>query len=130
MELCLAQYDLYAPAANFAGAVIRTVKLDPNDWSVPHAAVEAAFSGRTKLVLINSPHKCAGPPRHVLTEKRNYAQCKEMLHDFLSRSLLSDTSSSAFCKRALSLVTRVAASNLSHAWQTCTMHYVLSLASR
>ena len=52
------QYDLYAPAANFAGAVIKAVQLDPNDWSVPHAAVEAAFSERTKLVLINSPHKC------------------------------------------------------------------------
>lgn len=55
-----AQYDLYAPAANFAGAVVKAVQLDPSDWSVPHAAVEAAFSERTQLVLINSPHKCAG----------------------------------------------------------------------
>ncbi|KAK9832533.1 hypothetical protein WJX81_006591 [Elliptochloris bilobata] len=54
------QYDLYAPAATFAGAVIRTVQLDPNDWSVPHAAMEAAFSERTKLVLINSPHNPTG----------------------------------------------------------------------
>lgn len=53
------QYDLYAPAATMAGAVIKLVKLDPNDWSVPRAAVEEAFSDKTKLVLINSPHKCA-----------------------------------------------------------------------
>lgn len=60
------QYDLYAPAATVANAVIKTVQLDPNDWSVPRAAVEAAFSDKTKLILINSPHKCAaahGPAR-------------------------------------------------------------------
>jgi histidinol-phosphate/aromatic aminotransferase/cobyric acid decarboxylase-like protein len=63
---CPMQYDLYAPAATVANAVIKTVQLDPNDWSVPRAAVEAAFSDRTKLILINSPHKCAaahGPDR-------------------------------------------------------------------
>ena len=56
---CPMQYDLYAPAATVANAVIKTVQLDPNDWSVPRAAVEAAFSDKTKLILINSPHKCA-----------------------------------------------------------------------
>ena len=37
------------------------VKLDSaNGWRVPHAALAAAFSPKTKLILVNSPHNPTG----------------------------------------------------------------------
>jgi hypothetical protein len=42
------------------GGVPRMVQLNLSDWSVPHAALEAAFSERTKAIIINSPHNPTG----------------------------------------------------------------------
>ena len=57
-------YDAYAPMAARAGAVVVPVKLDPQDWSIPHVALEEAFSHRTKLILINTPHNPTGKVIH------------------------------------------------------------------
>jgi N-succinyldiaminopimelate aminotransferase len=48
-------YDCYLPMARQAGAVVRAISLVPPDWSLSRAALEAAFSARTKLVLLNTP---------------------------------------------------------------------------
>jgi len=48
-------YDSYLPIIRRAGAVPRLVRLAPPDWSLPRDALAAAFSPRTKLILLNSP---------------------------------------------------------------------------
>jgi len=48
-------YDCYLPIVRRAGAVHRTVRVEPPDWALPRAELEAAFSDRTKLLLLNNP---------------------------------------------------------------------------
>ena len=53
-------YDSYLPMLRRAGAVPRVVKLSPPDWRIPWQALEAAFTSRTKLVLLNTPMNPTG----------------------------------------------------------------------
>lgn len=53
-------YDSYLPIVRLAGGVARIVRLEAPDWSLPKEALRAAFSERTKLVLLNSPHNPTG----------------------------------------------------------------------
>lgn len=48
-------YDSYLPIIRLAGGVPRFVSLKAPDWSFSRADLEAAFSPRTKLILINDP---------------------------------------------------------------------------
>jgi len=48
-------YDSYLPIVRRAGAVPRLVRLAPPHWELPQGALAAAFSARTKLILLNSP---------------------------------------------------------------------------
>lgn len=48
-------YDSYLPIIRLAGGVPRFVSLKAPDWSFSRADLEAAFSPKTKLVLINDP---------------------------------------------------------------------------
>ncbi len=53
-------YDTYAPVIRRLGATPRPVRLSPPDWALPLDALAAAFSPRTKLILLNSPMNPAG----------------------------------------------------------------------
>jgi N-succinyldiaminopimelate aminotransferase len=53
-------YDSYAASIALAGAVRRPVPLRPPSFALDAAALEAAFSDRTRLVLLNSPHNPTG----------------------------------------------------------------------
>lgn len=53
-------YDAYLPILRQAGATARTVRLSPPDWRLTQAALEAAFSDRTRVVVLNNPHNPAG----------------------------------------------------------------------
>lgn len=48
-------YDCYLPLIRRAGGVPRLVRVTPPDWSLDAAALAAAFSPRTKAVLLNNP---------------------------------------------------------------------------
>ncbi len=48
-------YDCYLPLIQRAGGVARTVRVEPPDWALPRAELAAAFTGRTKLLLLNNP---------------------------------------------------------------------------
>jgi N-succinyldiaminopimelate aminotransferase len=48
-------YDSYLPIVQRAGAVPKLVRVEPPDWSLPREALAAAFSDRTKLILLNTP---------------------------------------------------------------------------
>ena len=53
-------YEMYLPLVRRAGGVPRLVRIEPPDWALPRAALEAACSERTKLILVNSPHNPSG----------------------------------------------------------------------
>jgi N-succinyldiaminopimelate aminotransferase len=53
-------YDTYAPVIRRLGAVPRSVRLVPPSWSLPHDELAAAFSAKTKLLVLNSPMNPAG----------------------------------------------------------------------
>jgi aspartate/methionine/tyrosine aminotransferase len=48
-------YDAYAPMVRRAGGVPRFVRLAPPAWRFDKAALEAAFSAKTRLVVLNNP---------------------------------------------------------------------------
>lgn len=48
-------YDAYLPLVRRAGGVPRLVKLSPPHWRFDRAMLEAAFSDKTRLVVLNSP---------------------------------------------------------------------------
>jgi N-succinyldiaminopimelate aminotransferase len=53
-------YDSYAACIAMAGATRRVVTLRPPDYAVDPDALAAAFSARTRAVLLNSPHNPTG----------------------------------------------------------------------
>ncbi len=53
-------YDSYAATIALAGAMRRTSVLRFPDFAVDEASLRAAFSPRTRLVLLNSPHNPTG----------------------------------------------------------------------
>ena len=53
-------YDSYVPAIELNGGVPVYVTLTPPDYSVDWAAVEAAITERTRLIMVNTPHNPTG----------------------------------------------------------------------
>jgi len=52
-------YDCYLPIIQRVGAVAKRVRVTPPDWALPLADLEAAFSDKTKLILLNNPQNPA-----------------------------------------------------------------------
>lgn len=53
-------YDCYLPLAERAGASVKSIRLVPPRWKLDRAELEAAFSDKTKAILLNNPHNPAG----------------------------------------------------------------------
>lgn len=53
-------YDSYLPIILRAGGIPKLVRLAPPHWDLPREALAAAFSARTKLIILNSPMNPAG----------------------------------------------------------------------
>jgi N-succinyldiaminopimelate aminotransferase len=53
-------YDSYAATIALAGAVLKPVPLRPPTFGFDPAELRAAFSARTKVVLVNTPHNPTG----------------------------------------------------------------------
>jgi aspartate/methionine/tyrosine aminotransferase len=49
-------YDAYLPLVLRAGGVPKLVRLTPPDWRIEEGALAAAFTDKTRLVLLNNPH--------------------------------------------------------------------------
>jgi len=53
-------YDSYLPIVQRGGGVARLVRLEAPNWELPRAELEAAFSDKTKAILVNTPmNPCA-----------------------------------------------------------------------
>jgi N-succinyldiaminopimelate aminotransferase len=70
-------YDSYRPALEAAGARVRAVRLKPPRFRLDYDGLAAAFTGRTKLVMINSP---LNPAARVFSRTE-----LELLADFIAR---------------------------------------------
>ena len=53
-------YENYAPDAILSGAVPRYVTLHEPDWSIDESELRAAFTARTRGLVLNSPHNPTG----------------------------------------------------------------------
>jgi N-succinyldiaminopimelate aminotransferase len=53
-------YDSYPPILEAMGAKIRCVRLEPPHFRLTEAALAAAFSSKTKLIMVNSPMNPVG----------------------------------------------------------------------
>jgi N-succinyldiaminopimelate aminotransferase len=87
-------YDTYLPVVTMLGGIPRLVRLNPPDWTLPHAALEAAFSPRTKLLLLNSPMNPTGKVfsreelgfiANLLAQHDAYAVCDEVYEHLVFR---------------------------------------------
>ena len=53
-------YENYGPDAVLSGATPRYVTLHAPDWSIDEAELRAAFSSRTRAIIVNTPHNPTG----------------------------------------------------------------------
>ena len=53
-------YDSYLPSVRLAGGTLRPVTLRSPDWSFDPDELAAAFTPRTRVVLLNTPHNPTG----------------------------------------------------------------------
>lgn len=53
-------YDTYLPMVRQLGGVPKLVRLEEPGWTLPRAALAAAFSARTKAILLNTPMNPTG----------------------------------------------------------------------
>jgi aspartate/methionine/tyrosine aminotransferase len=53
-------YDSYRPMLEAAGATVRGLRLQPPDWRLTEEALAAAFTPKTKVVMLNTPHNPVG----------------------------------------------------------------------
>jgi N-succinyldiaminopimelate aminotransferase len=80
-------YDTYLPVVKLLGGIPRLVRLSPPHWALPREELAAAFSPRTKLLLLNSPQNPTGKVftadelgfiADLLTRHDAYAVCDEV----------------------------------------------------
>ena len=53
-------YENYGPDAILSGAKPRHVRLHEPDWSIDEVELRAAFSDRTRAIIVNTPHNPTG----------------------------------------------------------------------
>jgi N-succinyldiaminopimelate aminotransferase len=53
-------YDSYMPIIQRAGGIPRLVRVEPPHWTLPRKELAAAFSNKTKLLLLNNPQNPTG----------------------------------------------------------------------
>jgi N-succinyldiaminopimelate aminotransferase len=53
-------YDCYMPIIKRAGGIPRLVRVEPPHWELPRKELAAAFSKKTKLLLLNNPQNPTG----------------------------------------------------------------------
>ncbi len=85
-------FNIYVPMVRRAGGVAKFVRLEPPEWKLPREALAAAFTPRTKLILLNSPMNPTGKVfgredlefiARLVEEYDTYALCDEVYEHLL-----------------------------------------------
>jgi len=71
-------YDSYLPMVRRAGGIPKLVRLEPPGWGLSRHDLAAAFSRKTKLILLNSPHN----PAAKVFQREDLAFIARLLEDF------------------------------------------------
>jgi N-succinyldiaminopimelate aminotransferase len=80
-------FDTYLPMIRRAGGIPKLVRLEPPEWKVPREELRAAFTPKTKMILLNSPMNPTGKVfdrselsyiAELLREFDTYAVCDEV----------------------------------------------------
>src|SRR6185369_17825047 len=53
-------YDSYRPIVETIGAIAKPIRIGPPHWSISEQQLAAAFSPKTKAIVLNSPMNPAG----------------------------------------------------------------------
>lgn len=53
-------YDSYRPVVEAVGGIVKPIRLSAPNWKLTEQALAAAFSSKTKVILLNSPMNPAG----------------------------------------------------------------------
>ncbi|AMR34619.1 aminotransferase [Mucilaginibacter sp. PAMC 26640] len=53
-------YDCYAPAIKLMGGVVKSLELEPPDYRIAWDMVKRLINGKTKMIILNSPHNPTG----------------------------------------------------------------------
>jgi aspartate/methionine/tyrosine aminotransferase len=77
-------YDAYVPDIQMAGGVARVVTLRPPHWGFDPAELRAAFTARTRLIILNTPHNPTGKVFSIEELDQIAALCRE--HDVVAVS--------------------------------------------
>lgn len=86
-------YDTYLPVVRMLGAVPKLVRLEPPEWTLPHAALADAFGPATKAILLNSQMNPCGKVltadelsfiAELLLRQDAYAICDEVYEHLTS----------------------------------------------
>ena len=59
-------FDCYAPAIKLAGGIVKSLELEPPDYSIRWDLVRRLINNRTKMIILNSPHN---PTATILRQK-------------------------------------------------------------
>ncbi|MDB5152494.1 MAG: 2-keto-4-methylthiobutyrate aminotransferase apoenzyme [Mucilaginibacter sp.] len=59
-------FDCYAPAIKIAGGIVKSLELEPPDYSIRWDMVRRLINNRTKMIIVNSPHN---PTATILHQK-------------------------------------------------------------
>lgn len=59
-------FDCYAPAIKLSGGVVKSLELEPPDYSIRWDLVRRLINNRTKMIILNSPHN---PTATILRQK-------------------------------------------------------------
>ncbi len=49
-------FDCYAPAIKLVGGIVKSLELEPPDYSIRWDMVKRLINNRTKMIILNSPH--------------------------------------------------------------------------
>lgn len=80
-------YDSYLPIVRLAGGIPKLVRMTPPKWELPREELAAAFTSKTKAVVINSPMNPSGKVftrdelqfiADLMIERDAYAVCDEV----------------------------------------------------
>ena len=74
-------YDAYAPLVRRAGAIPRFVRLKPPGWRLDRAALEAAVTHKSRVLLVNDPVNPTG--RMLDADERAALRDVALAHDLL-----------------------------------------------
>jgi methionine aminotransferase len=59
-------FDCYAPAIKVAGGIVKSLELEPPDYTINWEMVKRLINSRTKMIILNSPHN---PTATILHQK-------------------------------------------------------------